>query len=123
MSELDKIPNEIVKMLRFFVQRKNFSYVDRIGNTLSKDAVEMALKDALRDLNSYYLSAQVDAKGFRFIKERDGSITYLPNIPSQNSIDTFLQLLNEDISYGRKLAMLALTWAGKNSESKNGSEN
>ena len=116
-NAFDEIPNDLVKILRFFVNRKNFSYVDRIGNTLSPEAIEMALKDALRDLNSFYLSAQSEGGGPRFIRERDGSTTTLPNIPSQDSIKKFLQLVQEDVSYGRRLAMLALSWSTKSEKS------
>ncbi len=115
---LDEIPNDIVKMLRFFVQRKNFSYVDRIGNTLSVEAVEMALKDALRDLNSYYLSAQTDKEGRRVIIDRNENSIPLPNVPSQESISKYLELLRKDIGYARKLAILSLTWAGRKSKSE-----
>lgn len=114
---LDEIPNDIVKMLRFFVQRKNFSYVDRIGNTLSVEAVEMALKDALRDLNSYYLSAQTDKEGRRVIIDRNEKPIPLPNVPSQDSILKYLELIRNDIGYGRRLAILSLTWAGRTSKS------
>ena len=109
----DKIPNDLINMLRFFIEQGNFSYVDRIGNTLSREAIEMAIKDALRDLNSYYLGAKTDSRGFKYITDRNEKPKTLPRIPSRESINAFFQLIQEDVSYGRRLAMLALSWSSK----------
>ena len=100
-------------MFRFFVRTKNFSYIDRIGNALSYEPVEVALKDALRAFVSIYNSAEVEVKEGRtrrFIRDKEtNKPIYLPSIPSESEVEKFLQKVREDISYARRLAILALS--------------
>ncbi|MBD3193053.1 MAG: type I-A CRISPR-associated protein Csa5 [Candidatus Heimdallarchaeota archaeon] len=104
-----EIPLDIINILRFFIRIQNFSYVDRIGNALSSEPIEMALKDALRDYRSIYNGA-VKKNGSRiFTDKRSGKSFPLYKIPKQESIEKVLSLIQTDASYGRKLAILALT--------------
>lgn len=105
-----EVPEELINMLRFFVKRRNYSYVDRIGNALTVQPVEMALKDALRDLITIYGSSNKDERGFHFIINDRGEKEYLPKIPSKQSVEEFLKKAKEDISIARRLAIFALTY-------------
>lgn len=105
--------DSIVKMFRFFVRVRNFSYIDRIGNALSYEPVEFALRDALRAYVSIYNSAEKEeraGRSIRFIRDKEtGEPIYLPSIPSQEEVEAFLDKVREDIGYARRLAILALS--------------
>ena len=106
----------LIKMLRFFVRTKNFSYIDRIGNALTYEPVEVAIKDALRDFQSIHNSAKTeDGKKVIYDKQTNKPI-YLPSIPSSEEVEAFLKKAKEDISYARKLAIFALTIPQKGGE-------
>lgn len=95
--------------MRFFARVRNFSYIDRIGNALSHEPVEFALRDALRAYVSIFNSAEKE-EGRRFIRDKEtGEPIYLPSIPSQKEVEAFLDKVREDVGYARKLAILALS--------------
>ncbi|XRO77236.1 type I-A CRISPR-associated protein Csa5 [Methanocaldococcus sp. 10A] len=101
--------SSLIKMLRFFVRTKNFSYIDRIGNALTYEPVEVAIKDALRDFQSIHNSAKIeDGRKVIYDKQTNKPI-YLPNIPDSEEVENFLKKVKEDMSYARKLAIFALT--------------
>lgn len=50
----------LVKTLAFFAAARNYSYVDRLGNSLSYESVQMALLDALRDFKSTCIDSKPD---------------------------------------------------------------
>lgn len=100
---------EVAGVLNFFVRTRNYSYVDRIGNSLSIEPIEMALKDALRDLASLYGSSSIDEKGLHYIVEDDRK-EVLPKVPSKECIKAVLDMIREDISNARRLAIYALSW-------------
>ena len=108
MSEYDGI----VKMLRFFVQTKNFGYVDRIGNALNPEPVEVALLEALRAFRSIRESASVDKKGKRYV-EKDGNKIPVPGIPSDEEVKKFLDAVQSDIGVAKRVATLALAYPSK----------
>jgi len=100
-------------MFKFFVSLKKYSYIDRIGNALTVQPIEMALKDALRDLSTLYGSSSVDEKGLHYIQIKiDDRVEkkYLPKIPSQEDVRDFLEKVRKNISYARKLAIYSLTY-------------
>ena len=112
MSQMDCL-REVADVLNFFVRIRNYSYVDRIGNSLSIEPIEIALKDALRDLASLYGSSSIDDKGLHYIELTKGDTKrkeVLPKIPSASCIDTVLRMIREDISNARRLAIFALSW-------------
>ena len=105
-------------MLRFFVELGDFSYVDRIGNALTVEPVEMALRDALRVLRAYWNSAEEIEEGgkkYRFIRVMDRRTreerTYrLPKIPDSEEIERFMSAVREDISEARRVAINSLSY-------------
>ncbi|ALV63027.1 CRISPR-associated protein, Csa5 family [Thermococcus sp. 2319x1] len=105
----------IVKMLRFFVQTKNFSYVDRIGNALNPEPVEVALLEAIRAFRSIRESAAVGENGRRFV-EKDGSKIPVPGIPTEMEVKEFLEAVHRDMSVAKLVATLALSYPSKREE-------
>ncbi|AIU70036.1 CRISPR-associated protein Csa5 [Thermococcus eurythermalis] len=103
----------IVKMLRFFVQMKNFGYVDRIGNALNPEPVEVTLHEALRAFRSVRESAPVDESGRRYV-EKDGKKIPVPGIPTEEEIKAFLDDVRSDIGVAKRVATLALAYPSKN---------
>ncbi|GAB6135979.1 type I-A CRISPR-associated protein Csa5 [Thermococcus prieurii] len=99
----------IVKMLRFFVQTKNFSYVDRIGNALNPEPVEVTLHEALRAFRSIRESAPVDENGRRYV-EKDGKKIPVLGIPSEEEVKAFLDEVHSDIGVAKRVATLALAY-------------
>ncbi|AEH24646.1 type I-A CRISPR-associated protein Csa5 [Pyrococcus yayanosii] len=106
----------IVNMLRFFVRTKNFGYVDRIGNALTPEPVEVALLEAMRAFRSIWESAKTD-EGGRYI-EKDGEKIYVPKIPSDSEVENFLNAVRENIRIAKRVATLALAYPSK--KEKNG---
>jgi CRISPR type I-A-associated protein Csa5 len=102
----------IVKMLRFFVQTKNFSYVDRIGNALNPEPVEVTLHEALRAFRSIRESALIDEKGRRYV-EKDGKKIPVPGIPTEEEVKAFLNDVRADIGVAKRVATLALAYPSK----------
>ncbi len=102
----------IVKMLRFFVQMKNFGYVDRIGNALNPEPVEVTLHEALRAFRSVRESAPVDESGRRYV-EKDGKKIPVPSIPTEEEVRTFLDDVRSDIGVAKRVATLALAYPSK----------
>ncbi|MFA4646526.1 type I-A CRISPR-associated protein Csa5 [Pyrococcus kukulkanii] len=109
----------IVKMLRFFIQLKNFSYVDRIGNALNPEPVEAALHEALRAFRSIRESASIDDSGRRYV-EKDSKKILVPGLPSDEEVRAFLDAVRSDISVAKRVATLALAYPSKKEE--NGGE-
>ncbi|KUH32863.1 type I-A CRISPR-associated protein Csa5 [Thermococcus celericrescens] len=103
-------------MLRFFVQTRNFSYVDRIGNALNPEPVEVALLEALRAFRSIRESASVDENGGRYI-EKDGNKILLPGIPSGEEVMGFLKDVRSDTGVAKLVATLALAYPSKKENS------
>ncbi|WP_231845518.1 type I-A CRISPR-associated protein Csa5 [Pyrococcus abyssi] len=106
---------EIINMLRFFVRIKNFGYVDRIGNALTPEPVEIALHEAMRAFRSIWEGAKTDEEGRRYI-EKDGEKIYLPKIPSDTEIESFLNEVRRDIRIAKRVATLALAYPKERKE-------
>ncbi|WP_297520791.1 type I-A CRISPR-associated protein Csa5 [Thermococcus sp.] len=102
----------IVKMLRFFVQTKNFGYVDRIGNALNPEPVEVTLHEALRAFRSIRESAIVGEDGRRYV-EKDGKRIPVPGIPSEEEVKAFLDAVCSDIGVAKRVATLALAYPSR----------
>ncbi|ASJ10956.1 type I-A CRISPR-associated protein Csa5 [Thermococcus sp. P6] len=102
----------IVKMLRFFVQTKNFGYVDRIGNALNPESVEVALFEAIRAFRSIRESASVDSEGRRYV-EKEGKKIPVPGIPSEEEIKAFLEDVRSDVGVAKRISTLALAYPSK----------
>ncbi|MDK2783254.1 MAG: hypothetical protein PWQ32_843 [Thermococcaceae archaeon] len=107
----------IVKMLRFFVQTKNFSYVDRIGNALNPEPVEVALLEALRAFRSIRESAPVDENGRRYVEDKNGNKILVPGIPKDEEVKKFLDDVRSDIGVAKLVATLALAYPSKKENS------
>lgn len=109
--------HSVIDMLKFFAKEGIFSYVDRIGNALTPDLIEVAIKDALRHLASLYYSSIKEV-----VKKDDKEITLhyfidknnekklLPKIPSQEEVSLFLKAVREDISCARITAILSMSF-------------
>ncbi len=106
----------IVKMLRFFVQTKNFGYVDRIGNALNPEPVEVALLEALRAFRSIRESAPADKDGRKYV-EKDGKKIPVPGLPTDEEVRAFLEAVHSDIGSAKRVATLALTYPSKKEKS------
>ncbi len=107
--ELADCMSELAGLLRFFIEIRNYSYVDRISNALTYDPVEIAVKDALRHIRSLYDASFKDASGLSAVKI-DGKSKILPKIPSEECVKAVLEAIREDISVARRLAVLALSY-------------
>lgn len=107
----------IVKMLRFFVQIRNFGYVDRIGNALNPEPVEMALLEALRAFRSIRESAPVDENGGRYVEKDDKKIL-VPGLPTDEEINAFLEAVRFDVRVAKRVATLALAYPSKKKTEK-----
>ncbi len=106
----------MVKMLRFFVQMKNFSYVDRIGNALNPEPVEMAILEAIRAFRSIRESTSTDKDGRRYV-EKDGKKIAVPGVPTDEEVRAFLEAVRSDISVAKLVATLALAYPSKKEKS------
>jgi len=106
----------IVKMLRFFVQMKNFSYVDRIGNALNPETVEVALFETIRAFRSVRESASIDKEGRRYV-EKDGNKILVPGIPRDEEVEKFLEDVRSNIGVAKLVATLALAYPSKRENS------
>ncbi len=102
----------IVKMLRFFVQTKNFGYVDRIGNALNPEPVEVTLHEALRAFRSIRESATVGEDGRRYV-EKEGKKIPVPGIPGEEEVKAFLDAVRSDIGVAKRIATLALAYPSR----------
>ena len=102
----------IVKMLRFFVQTKNFGYVDRIGNALNPEPVGVTLHEALRAFRSIRESAPVDENGKKYV-EKDGKKIPVPGIPSEEEVKAFLDEVRSDVGVAKRVATLALAYPSR----------
>ncbi|ASJ05760.1 type I-A CRISPR-associated protein Csa5 [Thermococcus barossii] len=103
-------------MLRFFVQTKNFGYVDRIGNALNPEPVEVTLLEALRAFRSIRESAPTDKDGRKYV-EKDGNKIPVPGIPTEEEVKSFLDAVHADISVAKRVATLALAYPSKKNKS------
>ena len=106
----------IVKMLRFFVQTKNFGYVDRIGNALNPEPVEVALLEALRAFRSIRESAPSDENGRKYI-EKDGKKIPVPALPTDEEVREFIEAVHSDIGLAKRVATLSLAYPSKKKKS------
>ncbi|MEM3906828.1 MAG: type I-A CRISPR-associated protein Csa5 [Nitrososphaerota archaeon] len=109
LSEPNDFKN-IIGMLRFFSKIRNYGYVDRIGNALKYEYVEMALKEALRTFKSIRDSANVDERGWPYVKDRENREIMVPPLPSEGEINNFLMKTKEDIGLARRVAMYSLSF-------------
>jgi len=93
---------DIAKMLKAFVRCEMYSVVDRLANATSKEAVEMALYEALRAARS----ASVEGRRLCEAVER-------PYVASEEAISMLLEKLDEDLVSGldlvRKIVLKALS--------------
>jgi len=114
--ELAECMSQVASLLRFFIEIRNYSYVDRISNALTYDPIEIAIKDALRHVRSLYdasvpLEDEKTGKVLRAIKV-DKELKVLPKIPSEECVKRVLDAIREDISAARRLAIMALAYGG-----------
>ena len=92
--------NSIVDLLRFFVEKRQYSIVDRFANALSPDVIEVALYEALRTVKSASETEEVKIL-----------------IPDEESIKYFLNIVRRDISIAREIAIRALSKSSSSIES------
>ncbi|MEN3056280.1 MAG: type I-A CRISPR-associated protein Csa5, partial [Candidatus Methanosuratincola petrocarbonis] len=100
----------IIGMLRFFVRIRNYGYIDRMGNALKYECVEMALKEALRSIKSIRDSASIDEKGSLYILDREKNKIYVPYLPSEDEINMFFVKTKEDIGLAHRVATYSLAF-------------
>lgn len=109
----------IVKMLRFFAAIRNYSFVDRVGNALNPETVEVAIKDALRTFTSIYDSAASDEKGFRYLELEEAGAkrrVYLPAKPREDEVASFVKAVWEDVGVARRVAIMAMSVPSREAE-------
>lgn len=81
----------IVNLLRFFVEKRQYSIIDRFANALSPEVVEMALYEAIRT-----------AKSARDTGEE-------VEIPDDETVRAFIGIVKSNITIAREAAIRALT--------------
>jgi|YelNatPaOPRAMG01_1025707.scaffolds.fasta_scaffold02624_4 CRISPR type I-A-associated protein Csa5 len=95
---------DIANMLRPFVRCRMYSIIDRLANATSKEAVEMALYEALRISRS--------AAESYLCKEDEREVR--SHIAREENIDRLLSELDEDLMRGleivRRIAIKSLSW-------------
>ena len=110
--------NEVINLFRFFVDTRNYGYVDRIGNALSHEPVEHATLEALRAFRSIYESAKMDENNRRYIEDsKTNRKIYLPRIPSEDQVKAFLDAVKQNRDVARRVATYALSFRPKGGES------
>ena len=110
--------SEVINLFRFFVDIRNYGYVDRIGNALSYEPVEYATLESLRAFRSIYESAKMDENHRRYIEDnKTNRKIYLPRIPSEDQVKTFLDAVKQNRGVARRVAMYALSFRPKGGES------
>lgn len=96
-------------MLKAFVMCEMYSVVDRLANATSKEAVEMALYEALRAARS----ASVEGRSLCEIERSGEKREVRPYVASEEAISTLLKKLDEDLVSGldlvRKIVLKALS--------------
>ncbi len=105
--------HDVVRVLRFFAELRNYSYIDRIANSLTPDPAEKALQEAMRHLRSLYDSSfpykdKNTGKEYRAIED-EGKTVVLPKIPSEDCVERVLEAMS-DHSVRRRLAILSLSY-------------
>jgi len=110
---LEECLDEVAHVLRFFAELRNYSYIDRIANSLTPDPAEKALQEAMRHLRSLYDSSflykdEKTGKEYRAIKVDEES-RVLPKIPSDDCIKNVLKAMS-DHSIRRRIALLSLAY-------------
>lgn len=100
--------NDVVQMLRFFAEIRNYSYIDRIANSLRPEIAEIALLEAMRHLRSLYDSAY-KKENLNCVKINDEK-KILPKIPSKDCMERIIQMMWESESARRRIAILALSY-------------
>ncbi len=106
----------IVKMLRFFASTRNYSFIDRIGNALNPETVEVAIRDAMRTFTSIYDSAPVDEKGLKYYEYEEGGVKrriHLPAKPSEDEVAGFVKAVWQDVGVARRVAIMAMSFPAK----------
>lgn len=106
LSQQVDLVTDIAKMLKAFVMCEMYSVVDRLANATSKEAVEMALYEALRAARS------ASVEGRSLCEKRSGE-KVRPYVASEEAISTLLKKLDEDLVSGldlvRKIVLKALS--------------
>ena len=106
--DLEKVSDDLVKMLQRFVWCRMYSVVDRLANATSKEVIAQTLYEALRISRS----ARDAGRSLCEDSRRVG-----PYVASEESIKAVLELLDKDLQAGlefvRKMAILALTGYAK----------
>jgi len=90
----------IINLLRFFVERRQYSIVDRFANALSPEVIEMALYEAIRT-----------AKSARDTGEK-------VELPDEDTIRAFINFVKSDISIAREVAIRSLSQPKVKEETK-----
>ncbi|QOJ79814.1 type I-A CRISPR-associated protein Csa5 [Infirmifilum lucidum] len=99
----------IVRVLRFFAATRNYSFLDRIGNALNPETVEVALRDALRTFSSIYDASPADEKGLKYYEYEEGRRIRLPAKPSEGEVAAFLRAVWQDVGVARRVAIMAMS--------------
>ncbi len=97
---------DIAKMLKAFVRCEMYSIIDRLANATSKEAVEVALYEALRAARSASVARKELCKG-------EGDESVKPYVAREESISKLLEELDKDLIAGldlvRKIVLKALS--------------
>ncbi len=110
---MEECLDDMANVLRFFAERGNYSYIDRIANSLTPGPAEKALQEALRHLRSLYDSSipkknEKTGKEYRVVRLDDG-VYALPKMPSEKCVKAILEAMSDD-SIRRRLAILSLAY-------------
>jgi len=137
MSELlSKKYENVISLLKFFIEDNRYSIVDRIAFALSPESAEISLLEALRIIKSLMeriCKVKIKTENKEYIisccdyglnegpgingvfleacnpefKGRKGFCVPCPSMPSNQELEELLNELREDLTIGRKLAILA----------------
>ncbi len=110
---MEECLDDVARVLRFFVELRNYSYIDRIANSLTSSPAEKALQEAMRHLRSLYDSSftykdEKTGKEYRATKVDDKTHA-LPKIPRDDCVKMVLEAISDD-SVRRKMAILSLAY-------------
>lgn len=138
---------KVISLLRYFVDTKQYSVVDRLAYAVSPDVAKYALYDAIRQIRSakdrsrqaktekgaveccYWEELSKEAQGgqaeaecdvgFRVtIDNKPHCCVPCPMIPGEEELNKVIERIEEDVSYAAKLAALALSYRERRSEGR-----
>ena len=120
MEQEQEIPWEVKKVARFlafFAATRTYKPIDSLSRPFSFDDVVRALTDAMRQVAVYRPGELVDV--------RRGAEEYkvkVPELPSDHVVQKFLSLCQEDLTYAKVAAALALAYASSLIQGSEGGE-